>query len=63
MAAKGKNAGVNLARKMVTSWSDDVFSKKTSDDLRLAYGVDTRTADEIIRREKFLRGLNTYDRN
>jgi len=63
MSIRDKNAGVNLAIKMAALWSDEVFSTKRSDDLRLAYGVDTKAADEILRREKFVRGLNSYEPN
>lgn len=58
MATKDKNAGADLAKIVASTWGDDVLEAKAPRDLLVAYGVDERKAKEILRLERFRRGMS-----
>jgi hypothetical protein len=58
MAVKDKNAGADLAKEMASRWSDEVLKAKTPEDLSRAYGVSEGNAEDVLRNEKFRRGMN-----
>jgi len=60
MAVKDKNAGADLAKEMASRWSNEVLKAKTPEDLSRAYGVSDSNAKDVLRSEKFRRGIN-YD--
>ena len=58
MAVKDKNAGADLSKEMASRWSDEVLKAKTPEDLNRAYGVSEGNAEDVLRNEKFRRGMN-----
>ena len=58
MAVKDTNAGADLAKEMASRWSDEVLKAKTPEDLSRAYGVSEGNAEDVLRNEKFRRGMN-----
>jgi hypothetical protein len=60
MAVKDKNAGADLSKEMASTWSNEVLKAKTPEDLSRAYGVSDGKAKDVLRSEKFRRGIN-YD--
>lgn len=54
---KKEDQSIAVAGRMARSWSDEVLASKTPDDLVKAFGVTERSAEAILKNERYYRGI------
>lgn len=54
---KKEDQSITFAGRMARSWSDEVLASKTPDDLVKAFGVTERSAEAILKNERYYRGI------